>query len=102
MPFLLSRLRALRVKPKGDDSNEPLTASERCRTIELMLQRPRAISRSAHLGVLALSSPSDLPRIVEAKGKLEARGFRVTLAENIAHSHRGYLAGNDDERAEEI
>jgi muramoyltetrapeptide carboxypeptidase len=68
-----------------------------------MLQRPRAINAaSAHVGVLALSSPSDLTRTIEAKGKLEARGLRVTLADNIARSHRGYLAGSDDERAEEI
>ena len=42
-------------------------------------------------------------RIEEAAAKLEARGLRVTLAENIAHlgSH-GYLAGTDDERLETV
>ncbi|HEX3580125.1 MAG TPA: LD-carboxypeptidase [Thermoanaerobaculia bacterium] len=66
-----------------------------------MLRLPRAISRKSHLAVLAISSPSELDRIEEGKRKLEARGLRVTVAENIAHqgSH-GYLAGTDDERVE--
>src|SRR5262249_25009392 len=41
-------------------------------------------------------------RINEAVRRLEARGARVTIADNIAHSHRGYLAGSDDERAETL
>src|ERR1700694_5531197 len=64
--------------------------------------RPRAITRSAHIAVLAISSPSETDRIELAKSKLEARGARVTLADNIAHRHRGYLAGTDEERAEEL
>ena len=49
--------------------------------------------------MLAISSPSETPRIAQAVKRLEARGARVTIADNIAHSHRGYLAGGDDERA---
>lgn len=64
-----------------------------------MLRLPRAITRSSHLAVLAISSPSELPRIEIAKGKLEARGLRITLAENIASSgEHSYLAGTDEER----
>jgi len=66
------------------------------------LIRPRAITRNAHIAVLAASSPSELPRIEEAKRHLEARGVRVTLADNLGHHHRGYLAGSDDERAEQF
>lgn len=68
-----------------------------------MLRRPRPINRNSHLAVLAISSPSELPRIEEGKRLLEARGMRITLAENIAHhgSHP-YLAGTDDERLEMI
>ena len=66
------------------------------------LIRPRAITKKSHICVLAISSPSELPRIEEAKKHLEAQGLRVTLADNIAHSHRGYLAGTDDERLEEL
>jgi len=52
--------------------------------------------------VLAISSPSEPERIQQGKANLEARGLRVTVAENIAHSHRGYLAGSDDERIETL
>lgn len=63
---------------------------------------PRAISRTAHVAVLAASSPSELPRIEEAKKHLESMGVRVTLADNLGHHHRGYLAGSDDERLAEF
>lgn len=66
-----------------------------------MLQRPGPLSRSSRVAVLALSSPSELPRIQEAVAKLEAAGLRVTLAGNIATAgNHSYLAGSDDERAE--
>jgi muramoyltetrapeptide carboxypeptidase len=63
------------------------------------LRLPRAITRNSHLAVLAISSPSELPRIGIAKRNLEARGLRITLAENIASSgEHSYLAGTDEER----
>ncbi len=49
-----------------------------------------------------MSSPSELPRIEAAARTLEQRGLRVTLASNIDHRHRGYLAGDDDERLAEL
>ncbi|MEO8036968.1 MAG: LD-carboxypeptidase [Acidobacteriota bacterium] len=65
------------------------------------LIRPRALSRSAHVAVLAISSPSELSRIEQGQRHLEAQGLRVTLAPNIAHTgERAYLAGGDDERVE--
>ncbi len=67
-----------------------------------MLIKPRALPPNAHIAVLAASSPSDLPRIHEAKRHLEAMGLRVTLADNLGHHYRGYLAGGDDERAAEL
>ena len=67
-----------------------------------MLIKPRALPPSAHIAVLAASSPSEQSRIVRASHRLEARGHRVTLAPNIDHRHRGYLAGSDDERVEEL
>ena len=68
----------------------------------MQLKRPRALSRNAHIAVLAASSPSELPRIQQAIRSLEAMGPRVTLASNIDHRHRGYLAGPDEERLEEL
>ena len=67
-----------------------------------MLIRPRALSRNGSVVVLAMSSPSELPRIEAAARTLEQRGLRVTLAANIDHRYRGYLAGDDDERLAEL
>ena len=67
-----------------------------------MLTKPRALPSNAHIAVLAASSPSERARIETAARRIEARGHRVTLAGNIDHRHRGYLAGTDDERAEEL
>jgi len=63
---------------------------------------PRALARNAHIGVLAISSPSETDRIEVAKRRLEAQGLRVTLARNFADSQRGYLAGTDEERLQEL
>lgn len=67
-----------------------------------MLHLPRALRPGSHIAVLAASGPSDPQRITAAARTLEARGFRVSLAANIGRRHRGYLAGSDDERAEEV
>ncbi len=64
-----------------------------------MLQPPKPLVRGGHVAILAISSPSDMPRIEEAARHLEAIGLRVTLAPNIGHVN-AYLAGADDERAE--
>jgi muramoyltetrapeptide carboxypeptidase len=67
-----------------------------------MLTKPRALPPNAHIAVLAASGPSSLDNILEGARAIERRGHRVTLADNIAHRYRGYLAGSDDERAEEL
>lgn len=67
-----------------------------------MLTKPRAITRTSHVAVLAASGPSEMPRIADGVRFLEQRGLRVTLAPNIGVRHRGYLAGSDDVRAEEL
>jgi muramoyltetrapeptide carboxypeptidase len=66
------------------------------------LQRPKALPASAHIAVLAASGPSERARIEEGARAIERRGHRVTLASNLDHRHHGYLAGTDDERAEEL
>jgi muramoyltetrapeptide carboxypeptidase len=84
--------------------NDPHPRGNRIRLTDPLhvLALPRAITRSARIAVLAISSPSELERIDEAKRHLEAQGARVTLAANIAHRFRGYLAGDDDERVTEL
>ncbi len=70
-------------------------------TLSLVLQPPRPLSRNSHVAVLAISSPSELPRIEEAVQKLEQSGLKVTLAGNIAATgNHSYLAGSDDDRVE--
>lgn len=66
------------------------------------LTPPRALPQRAHIAVLAASGPSDRSRIEEGVRAIERRGHRVTIAANIDHRHRQYLAGTDDERVEEV
>jgi muramoyltetrapeptide carboxypeptidase len=68
----------------------------------IQLRRPRALPPAAHIAVLAASGPSERERISEGARAIERRGHRVTIAANIDHRHRGYLAGSDDERVEEL
>lgn len=67
-----------------------------------MLTAPRALPAHAHIAVLAPAGPSERRNIEEGVRAIEQRGHRVTIAANIDHRHRGYLAGPDDERAEEL
>jgi muramoyltetrapeptide carboxypeptidase len=67
-----------------------------------MLTKPRAVRANSHIAVLAASGPSELGNILLGARAIERHGHRVTLADNIAHKHRGYLAGTDDERAEQL
>lgn len=67
-----------------------------------MLTKPRALPERAHIAVLAAAGPAELDNVLLGARAIERRGHRVTLADNIAHRHRGYLAGTDDERAEEV
>lgn len=67
-----------------------------------MLTPPRALPEKAHIAILAISGPSERKRIEDAARAIEARGHRVTIADNVDHRHRGYLAGDDDERAETL
>lgn len=67
-----------------------------------MLILPRPLHRNGRVVVLAISSPSEMARIEAGVRTLEERGLRVTLAPNIDHRHRGYLAGSDAERLEQL
>lgn len=67
-----------------------------------MLQKPRALPKSAHIAILAASGPSERVNIEAGAQAIERLGHRVTIAANIDRRHRGYLAGTDDERVEEL
>lgn len=90
--------------------NDPRSRENRIRLTDPLhtllrntLQRPKPLTRTSRIAVLAASSPSEFPRIEAAKRNLERYGLTVTLASNIsAHASRPYLAGSDDERVEEF
>ncbi len=67
-----------------------------------MLTLPRALPPNGHIAVCAISGSSKIERVQIGAERLERRGYRVSLAGNIGHSFRGYLAGTDDERVEEL
>lgn len=69
-----------------------------------MLQPPRALRPNGHIAVLAISSPSERARVEEAARKIEQRGYRVTVSENVDHHdvRASYLAGSDAERLEQL
>ncbi|HET7436396.1 MAG TPA: LD-carboxypeptidase [Thermoanaerobaculia bacterium] len=67
-----------------------------------MLSRPRALPDHAHIAVLAASGASERARIEAAARRIEQRGHRVTIVDNVDHRYRHYLAGSDDERAEQL
>ena len=71
-------------------------------TIARVLIRPRVLPANAHIAVLAASGPSERSRIELGALAIERRGHRVTIADNVDHRYRGYLAGSDDERVEEL
>ena len=59
---------------------------------------PRALPPGGRIAVVAAAGPADRTRIIEAAAKIEARGYRVAIADNIDHRYRDYLAGSDEER----
>src|ERR1043165_7500166 len=67
-----------------------------------MLTLPRALPPNGHIAVCAISGPSNLERVRLGAARLEQRGYRVTVADNVDQNFRGYLAGDDDERVEKL
>ena len=66
------------------------------------LTPPKALLPGGHIAVVAASGPSERIRIEAAARIIEQRGYRVTIAANVDHRHRDYLAGTDDERLAEL
>lgn len=67
-----------------------------------MLKKPRRLRPGGHVAVLAISSPSERPRIEAAAEKLRTRGLKVTIAGNVGDREHLYLAGDDELRLAEI
>ena len=66
------------------------------------LIKPRRLPSNPHFAVLAASGPSDRSRIEHAARRLESAGARVSIAPNVDHRFRGYLAGTDEERLAQL
>ena len=67
-----------------------------------MLIRPRHLAPGDTLGIVApASAPPDPAAIDRGVGALEKLGYRVKLAPNV-HQRLGFLAGTDQERADDL
>ncbi|MGE5805394.1 MAG: S66 peptidase family protein [Ignavibacteria bacterium] len=64
--------------------------------------KPSRIQKGDVIGIISpASSPEDLTRIDSGVRYLESLGYRVELGRHVGKIH-GYLAGSDEERAEDI
>lgn len=63
--------------------------------------KPKALKKGDTIGITATSSPTTEEKVRAAKTRLEEMGFRVKLAESCFSKH-GYLAGNDQLRADNL
>lgn len=65
------------------------------------LRKPRALRSGATIGIAAPGGPVDPERLEEGAGLLRDAGFEVTWRDDLL-ARRGYLAGDDVRRAEEL
>lgn len=64
--------------------------------------KPKRLKQGDVIGIISpASSPDDLTRINKGVEYLEKLGYRVEVGKNVG-SQEGYLAGNDDQRLEDI
>ncbi|MCP8968556.1 S66 peptidase family protein [Ectobacillus ponti] len=65
------------------------------------MQRPSCLQPGDTVMIVAPSSPADFDKVLLMKQKLEAMGLRVLLGDSAARQ-RGYLAGTDAARADDL
>jgi muramoyltetrapeptide carboxypeptidase len=65
------------------------------------LRRPRALEPGGTIGVAAPGGPVDPEKVAAGLALWEAAGFRVTRRDDLVE-RRGYLAGDDARRADEL
>lgn len=63
--------------------------------------KPKKLEAGDTIGMVAPASPSDPSKVEKAVKYLTAMGYRVKTGESV-YSSRGYLAGTDELRAEDI
>ena len=62
---------------------------------------PKALQPGDTIAVVAPASELSQERVERAQSRLEAMGFKVFIPKNL-YRKRGYLAGSDEQRAEEL
>lgn len=65
--------------------------------------KPPALTKGATIGIVSPSSPQrDEARLERSVRYLESLGYNVKLGRHVLARHAGYLAGTDEQRAEDI
>ncbi len=63
---------------------------------------PPALKPGDTIAFVAPAGPAELPPLQEYARRLEADGYRVLVPPGLADRRNGYLAGSDDQRADEL
>ena len=63
------------------------------------MKYPKNLREGAIIGLAAPSSPVSSERVMQCRAVLEAMGFKVIMADNLAVSKGGYMAGDEVCRA---
>jgi muramoyltetrapeptide carboxypeptidase len=64
--------------------------------------KPPALKPGDTIAFVAPAAPAELPPLLEYKKRLEKLGYEVVIPKRIEQRKAGYLAGTDDERANEL
>ena len=66
------------------------------------VQKPKKLNKKDVIGIIShASSPDEFSRIEKGVKYIESLGYRVKVGRHVGKNH-GYLAGNDDERLEDL
>lgn len=66
------------------------------------VQKPKKLNKKDVIGIISpASSPDEFSRIEKGVKYIESLGYRVKVGKHVGKNH-GYLAGNDDERLEDL
>lgn len=63
------------------------------------MKYPKKLREGAVVGLVAPSSPVSSERAVQCRATLQTMGFKVIMADNLAASKGGYMAGDEARRA---
>lgn len=69
--------------------------------VERPMIRPKTLAPGDTIAFVAPAGPLDRERMLLARDRLVARGYKVTLREDL-FAEEGYLAGSDERRAAEL